>query len=661
MFSIEVDVYGVGDSAGEYHPILLTNQGDEELTGIEFGQTRLDYDTDINNSFDPAPPVTSDTPLSINIDLHKVGRDNDGGDLFIGGKHTEGIPDFHVDVLGEEDKPSNLGTITSNSGYLENVFISTHADYVDGLGVEDVGVASLTVRSGFGGGLDLVDADDFLGDLTLGSDTAINNLVTLTAMGGGDITFNGVNTGNTNNVVSTGAGADVITITDANNLQVSTDGGSDIIDLIVAGASKVDAGAGNDTVELTGGGTARVDGGAGDDEIKGGDVSITSNAGAGNDVTYVDNTGDMAASLFDLNALRQADEDGTPSFGFLFDRTVTVTVNGDQGINTQLAAQFTDGFEAEAVIGAANFDRLTTKADLIAAIQAAVENSNVLSSLVDVDDNGIITSKIDGDNISVEIHIGDSDWTTKDVATLQSEYRAVQGDSTLEVADDYAEISSAQVLAGGSDSEAVNSNTVTLSAGVDTVVLSTQVDAVDTLVFDGDFGTAYVVNFTEGEDVLDFSAYLDGQFSPTGSEASVVDIPVTSESDSELSANEINIQTFDGNDDVEEFDGLNAGNLLDLIDFSTEQYSNTSSNIELVNGEGSAIVMIQNDENLGEYKVFNVSFDGTDDDFELSDSDISMIGTVDFGADIADSVDNGELVPRLVLEMTTMMMMTMTP
>jgi hypothetical protein len=51
--------------------------------------------------------------------------------------------------------------------------------------------------------------------------------------------------------------------------------------------------------------------------------------------------------------------------------------------------------------------------------------------------------------------------------------------------------------------------------------------------------------------------------------------------------------------------------------------------------------MVQNDDNAGEYKVFNISFDGTDEAFELSASNIQEIGTADFGADLNDSIDNG--------------------
>lgn len=71
----------------------------------------------------------------------EVGRNGYGGDLIIGGKNGDkGIEVFKVKVegVGNDDpsqdvaKPSNLGTLASNGGALEEVCITTAPEFVDG-------------------------------------------------------------------------------------------------------------------------------------------------------------------------------------------------------------------------------------------------------------------------------------------------------------------------------------------------------------------------------------------------------------------------------------------------------------------------------------------------------------------------------------------------
>jgi len=172
---------------------------------------------------------TADQPISIDVDLHKVGRGGHGGDLVVGGKASNvepgiagGIEVFNIDVLGAgiEDpdgganKPSSLGTVTSTLGALETVNIATHADFVAGSTH-----ASLEVRDGFNadgsstesGDLKRVDASAFLGDLALGTNEDIINADTVLANGGGDVNFNGAYNGSEDGqayAVTTGSGND---------------------------------------------------------------------------------------------------------------------------------------------------------------------------------------------------------------------------------------------------------------------------------------------------------------------------------------------------------------------------------------------------------------------------------------------------------------------
>src|SRR6056297_1971317 len=178
--------------------IVITNSGPELLEAITMTATGTQpAGKDFHTGFDNEDPGTEDFPIEVNVELHKAGRGGEGGDLVIGGKAgnsdsggvsdgiAAGIEVFNINVkgAGNDDpngkltKPSNVGTITSTGGALGVVNIATDPEYAKG----DT-FASLTVRDGFNtgtgedGDLQLVDARDFLGNLSLGTDDRIVNL-----------------------------------------------------------------------------------------------------------------------------------------------------------------------------------------------------------------------------------------------------------------------------------------------------------------------------------------------------------------------------------------------------------------------------------------------------------------------------------------------------
>ncbi len=175
LFSQPTGGYNTGDHAGYLKPIIITNSGPEDLTPgeIEGGDSALDGD--INKGWQSTPPESVTTPVTINIELDKVGRDGEGGKLIVGAKeltpgHTSddhsssgtrnGIEIFNIKVNGDASRPSNVQQIRSTNETLETVNIANHADWSG---------ASLTVRNGFGEGqeIKLIDATGFDGDLAV--------------------------------------------------------------------------------------------------------------------------------------------------------------------------------------------------------------------------------------------------------------------------------------------------------------------------------------------------------------------------------------------------------------------------------------------------------------------------------------------------------------
>jgi len=340
--------------------------------------------------------------LSVNVELHKVGREGEGGDLVIGGKDQgdegEGIDIFNISVLGTDKKPSNLGAISSTNDDLDVINIKTDAS------VTGDTYASLTIRDGFGERvgdlqtdpvtreeLEAVNANEFKGDLTIGSDTDVLNLGTLNATGGGNVTFNADVTTDGNYAYNTGAGDDTIKLdvdTDATDrvdtsLNVSTGGGEDSVTLnTTAHASQntmqlfnnmsVATGSGNDKVEVNGDGRYNIDAAAGDDYVY---INSQGTTGAATGAWEFGRVSDAVAKDFADKVLYQA--------------TLTVVFAG---------------LESEVTIGTnANDNFVATQLTINAAIEEAISQNPELAQLLtitrgDGDQFMTVTSNIDGYN-----------------------------------------------------------------------------------------------------------------------------------------------------------------------------------------------------------------------------------------------------------------------
>ena len=101
-----------------------------------------------------------------------------------------------------------------------------------------------------------------------------------------------------------------------------------------------------------------------------------------------------------------------------------------------------------------------------------------------------------------------------------------------------------------------------------------------------------------------------------------------------LAANEVNVINDFTAAGAATWDALSASALDTAISNNTLSYANladatTTATANAYETTQSSIMMIQNDTNLGEYKVFQVTETIASDDYA-----VSLIGTVDFGHQI---------------------------
>lgn len=747
--------------------IVLTSGDGSEVTPTGFARVEEAIgEYDVYGRFNAEFGI-EDQPISIDVDVHKVGRGGDGGNLIIGGKSdntqpgiADGIEVFNIDVLGagSDDptgapaKPSSLGTVTSTGDELKTVIINTAAEFVAG-----ETHASLEIRDGFNeigsgsesGDLQLVNADGFLGDLYLGTSEAIINLDTLTAQGGGDVTFNGNLDGNEENQAysyTTAGGNDSVNLTvdgDAldfadSSVNVSTGGGDDNVRIQFAFDPEddnnnqlnqaildnvmVDSGAGDDVVAVDGVGIANIMAGSGDDFVNtsGAAASVTLADPATNavwafnfDNTRVDaQDSDFTASLTGAAGTIAADDlpGVQTSLAYIGGASITVTLSGagvgafpagggvmSQGANGAVA--FDDGYESTVTIDSLinGNDFYGDQRDINAAVMRAINDDPVLSKLltVSISSNNtlLVSSNTSGDFDATDLRIEIAQENRTDWTAVEDEAQEINSDSTVTVttlaeADDaattidgateandwYDGLTNVADGAAGNqaddnlhtDGEAEateNDNVIDAGAGNDLIVLST--DAVgatptaltlssnnrlingasnETVVLTGaNFGDDTVMNFTDDEtedgvDFLDFTSYLTSQQSASGSSVSEITTPVTLSADTDAAANEVIVTSYDEDNtaDTNTFDSLSAADIAALYNDDTSIDNLVGGSFEqveaasVVNGMGKAVLMVENANNEGEYKVFELTWDATpasgDDDMS-----VSLLGSLDFG------------------------------
>jgi hypothetical protein len=646
------------------------------------------------------------TELSVGVELHKVGREGEGGDLIIGGKELDqdagrdnegnGIDIFNISVLGADNKPSNLGAISSTNDALDVVNITTGAAYVNG-----TSFASLTIRDGFGitGGvatpevLTAVNANSFLGDLTIGSDVDVLNLATLNAAGGGDVKFYGTVNADGNYDYNTGAGADTIDLdidTDATDrvetsLNVNTASGDDTIALNTASNgdasqqtmalfSNMDVltGAGNDTVVVTGDGRFNID------------------AGSNDDFVYINSQLDATAGTVGTWAFGRTSDSLAVDFAdqVLYQATLTVTF---AGLESQILVP-TDS----------NGNFVANQLIINAAIEEAINQSPELSKLLTVargdgDQLMTVTSTVDGENdlavsiaqpnvVATGAGAGEVAVSTGDVLELveglmQTNVAGIDSNSDASAIGTVLNAATVVVETanngGSSDATGatnVNFSVVDMGSGNnDLLVMDSNEDSSNVLVVDQTFGKVTVVNFHDnaplsaggavvGQHAIDFTHYLNNTVdaSNNGNSLSETALAVTLNANANganFAANSVNmiVNLVEDTANGQTFATLTADTLLGALNgvagsaFANISASNPTTTTDLVGSTQNHVVMVENPNNAGEYKVFHLTSSNTGTDFasavqlgtmDFGDSiNFNLVGSTDYTADIANLIN----------------------
>lgn len=628
--------------------ILLTDPAGNAFSNVNFTQAAIEPVADgflVAGNAQPQDPSSTSSLIESNLVLDNAGRGSIAGDVVIGGGSNSdlGVEQFNVRV----NRSSEIESLTTTNDKLQNIVISS------------IGAAGSLYIGKTQADLAEIDANDFEGaELSLGEvvntsnggtvGEAIEDLTLLNASStSADVTFNGVNDGGTVAVLNTGAGDDTITLN-----QTGESSPSDASQT----RSTINAGNGDNTVTVSGENTSTIITGTGADTITGNAVSITVESGAGNDVIYAENTGTAAESQLDagvFNTVASTQVSNNSTFNnvqLLAGRQVQVTLALPE--DAVAVDAFANGLEVIAEVEASDGD-LTTERDLYEAVANAINNDSVLSKLatasVDSAGNLSVDYLIDGNAgvtvsdsvVQIEVLGTWADLTTAQqnnyVEALQAEY----GDSDIDAADVEIGYNAAAVTVtadtdvAGTDATSTGVNTINAGAGDDVVVLSSNDSTIDTVEFDaGNFGNDTIVHFQDGPlgDVLDFSDWLNNVVSESGSAESEQRVATSFDGTTLTTVeNSVTVADFTG------IAGLSGETFAEMSDADVLSALNANftagtADVDLVGDIQKSILMIQNDDgdgNLGEYKVYEVSYDTDEGEYVSA----SLAGSVDFGSE----------------------------
>ena len=544
---------------------------------------------DIYGRFDNEDANITNDPLTVNVELEKVGRDGEGGNLIIGGKdqnlntdsdvdQADGIKVFNIAVNGDNDQPSNLGTVSSTNQALTTANISDGTDW-DG--------AELTIRDLIGGGqeLTLIDATEFSGDFSLAMSALTSQQALTSQFGLGNDSYDwmsveadAVSSGKDYSI-SMGSGDDTVTATldgdsvdaigetftlDAgagdDNITLDRDDGflnDGVSQTTMAMLDNIDInlGAGDDTLDMDNNFNANIDAGDGDDLVymnangAGGVFTIGQTTGAQNFGSRVLYHAELTITYAGFE--QTVDIDTTSANGFVADQTtinqaVMEAIESDPVLTNLLTCTLNDGtqmltiktlYEGANSLGIAIYQPTLVNAvpaagqvGLAAGDLSALETGFIQTTTLDSDDfidAATAVAAINGLNWEGAVNefgVGDNTIYTE----IERDFEDTRGATTGDILDDAADNYVDYTTIGTDSATGFNLSTIEMGTGNnDIVVMHSNDNNAGVLKFDGAFGKVSVVNWHDtatatitnanqmGFNATDFTTLLDNQVDPS--------------------------------------------------------------------------------------------------------------------------------------------------
>jgi len=339
-------------------------------------------------------------------------------------------------------------------------------------------------------------------------------------------------------------------------------------------------------------------------------------------------------------------------------------------------------------IGANGTIQIDVLSDVWIFDATAMKNSVILSATISnkVLDNDIAFSEDNTSNYKAEFNYTTAEFNdsitleiSEDVASHENFELLIDSgagndlvtlqviDSVSEESDELEPLGSVSISTGAGDDIVISigssSAKINVGAGNDTVVLSTHIGSRESIVFTGtENGNVDVLNFSVGggvsADKIVLSSYLTTQTNVTSESQALialsVNAAVTAAEGDVVAANEITVITdFIGTEgpNAEVFSGLTAATLLAAVNSTNIAGESDFANIdegtldsgtfvgsELVGNSRDHVVLIENEANEGEYKIFHLT--SLEGNVNNNFASAELVGTIDLGEEATFNIAN---------------------
>lgn len=429
---------------------VLTSQG----AGAWGATAGLPDDNSFGATVITADPLTTTAQIAINVELEKVGRGSDGGDLTIGGMATdgknewdfsssatleEGIEKFNITVSGDASQFSSLASLQSTNNTLQTVVVTSATG-----SAADLIIGNHNTEGAITNALKDVrdfNSSNFANDVTLNASVTDESVAKYMKLK--DQSTDAPAKDNANFAYTFGTGNDTLnlniskanlavtgtTVREDFQMAINTAAGNDKVTVQIGDGQglvtdawftnsdlnrnlNIDTGAGNDTVSAKGTGTWNIA------------------LGEGNDTVYSDNSG--AKAVWVLNTADQTAAELAAA------NTAKGLLDGAKdAYATALSDWLVDNAgmtEADFIADAANALAVTTWATAQADFAAAVVNRD-LTNLTSGDNDtyklykGALTVTFKG--LVATGVIDSTDYVTSDLQINQAIKKAINGDDVL--------------------------------------------------------------------------------------------------------------------------------------------------------------------------------------------------------------------------------------
>jgi len=686
-----------GDGRTGIDRIQLTDNA-PEAREITTGSISLDTTVGSGNLYwdqGTLEAVITDEPVTGTVILDDVGRGSDGGFLRVGSM-SEDIGDTDHGSTGievydiEVQRDSSVSGLYTTNNTLDTILITSGTGFDGDLEIGNTNTSTVSGETIFETDLDLVKATNFNGDLTIGTSAAngvVTNLKTLDAGIAGDVSFTGsiTNPTDVDSVVDfnymTGAGDDFIRVdidgdaVDAvgeslaisasngdNTVQVELDANVSQATMALLSNLDITTGSGKDTISNEGIGNFDISAGASSDFVHIKSVVETNSTVAS--LGHWEVSTDTGASTFVDRVLYSANL--TVRFAG-FEKTVKVATNtagsfvaNQLVINDAIMAAIDGNPELAKLL---TYTKSTSSQQL--EIDSTVEGLDELSitlkqpTLVasgatagQVNFSSSDSSAMQAGLIATTANDSDATDTTAEVIALVNGLSDAAAGNLMATGVEGATLFAPSIVGGTADeTTVVNFSTIDMGTGAnDLLVLNSNDLSANTVLFSAEWNKVSIKNFftdsaaggTEGLHILDFTAWLNDQTDAStatpGDTQSAISVVTTDVAATAFSANTVVSTTFSV---VSAIDGSASNTFANLSDAEVltalradATFGTAAATANLVGTSRDSILFIENNNNVGEYKVYNVDTTNVAATDSTGFTAVNLIGTIDFGASV---------------------------